>query len=600
MRYCWLSAVSFIASATLGNFATPRIPWHDMHVKHTWHTAPANWESLGHPPADTTIILYIALKPHQETALIDALYEVSDPSHTRYGAHLSKEQVAELVRPHPDTVELITSWLGYYGVRSSSISRTHGGAWLTVTDVLVSKANELLGASYQVYRHSKTNDTIIRTVGYSIPTVLNSHIQTVAPTTYFASTSVLRQTLRRRSFGGEVSQGEEVEVSRKPVAVLSSRNDEVTPSLLTWQYQTFAYTPAATDKNSLGILGFENEYPNRVDLTKFMTEYSNSGGGEAATFTLVQVNGGGDDPSNPGKEANTNVQYASALTYPTPIIFYSIGGTGKWSDSGEPEAGDSILELFKDLIDLPKIPQTISMSYGAHEPDLPLTYATAICKLFTQLGARGVSILVASGNEGVGKGDCKDSSGNVRFIPEFPSTCPSVTSVGGTKYKRESEIAAEISGGGFSIHFPREPYQEGAVSRYLERIGDKYAGLYNPGGRAYPDISAQALNFGIMFKGAYLVVNGGTSCSTPTAASIISLLNDYRIFKGEPPLGFLNPWLYGDGNVGFNDIKSGSNPGCKTEGFPATRGWDPVTGIGTPNFEKLQKTLKFDQAGGST
>jgi hypothetical protein len=59
-------------------------------------------------------------------------------------------------------------------------------------------------------------------------------------------------------------------------------------------------------------------------------------------------------------------------------------------------------------------------------------------------------------------------------------------------------------------------------------------------------------------------------------AGIISLLNDYLISKGQPPLGFLNPWLYGEGRAGFKDITSGSNPGCGTDGFSAIVGWDPV------------------------
>ena len=59
-------------------------------------------------------------------------------------------------------------------------------------------------------------------------------------------------------------------------------------------------------------------------------------------------------------------------------------------------------------------------------------------------------------------------------------------------------------------------------------------------------------------------------------ASIISLLNDFLLAQNEPPLGFLNPWLYGHGQVGLNDITSGSNPGCNTNGFSAVVGWDPV------------------------
>ncbi len=59
-------------------------------------------------------------------------------------------------------------------------------------------------------------------------------------------------------------------------------------------------------------------------------------------------------------------------------------------------------------------------------------------------------------------------------------------------------------------------------------------------------------------------------------AGIISLLNDYLLSKGRPPLGFLNHRLYLQSLKGLTDIKSGSNPGCGTPGFSAIAGWDPV------------------------
>ena len=86
MRYRRLSAPSFLATLLLAaGFATPTPlePWHDMQVKHTWNTAPSNWESLGHPPAGTTINLYISIKPERESALVDAFSEVSNPTHPR-------------------------------------------------------------------------------------------------------------------------------------------------------------------------------------------------------------------------------------------------------------------------------------------------------------------------------------------------------------------------------------------------------------------------------------------------------------------------------------------------------------------------------------
>jgi len=53
-----------------------------------------------------------------------------------------------------------------------------------------------------------------------------------------------------------------------------------------------------------------------------------------------------------------------------------------------------------------------------------------------------------------------------------------------------------------------------------------------------------------------------------TVVGVISLLNNYKLSKGKPPLGWLNPWLYSEGLVSLNDIMYGSNPGCNTDGFP--------------------------------
>ncbi|KAH8995538.1 subtilisin-like protein [Lactarius hatsudake] len=606
MRHHWLYALSFLTATPLADFATPLAPWSDVRVKHAWSSVPANWKTLGCPSAGTTINLYIALKPHQESGLIDALYEVSDPKHPRYGAHLSKEQVAELVKPHPDTLELVTSWFAHHGVRPSSISTTHGGAWLTVSNVLVSQADQILGASYQLYRHSEVNDTIIRTVSYALPDVLHAHIQAVAPTTYFVSTRTLRQTPRRRSVDATAAFAEAEAASGKPVTMLSNRADwdEVTPSELRWLYKTFAYVPTAADRNMLGIFGYEGEYPSETDLTEYMTYFRyDLQPPSLATFTVELVNSGGYDPDTPGMEASVDVQYASAMAYPTPIIFYSTGGTRKWWKSGgEPLPGDMYLESLEYLLRKTVIPQTISISYGTHEWRVPQEYARALCTLYAQLGARGVSVLFPTGDDGVGE-DCEDGSGNVRFIADFPASCPYLTAVGGTT-DYDPEVAAPLSGGGFSDHFPRPAYQDVAVSAFLERQGTQYAGLYNPEGRGIPDIAAQALRLPIVLGNADSLVEG-TSCSTPTVAGIISLLNDYLITNGRPPLGFLNIWLYDDGIAGLNDITSGSNPGCGTDGFSAVTGWDPVrparhvTGVGTPDFEKLQNIFMTPLGGGT-
>ncbi len=76
--------LSVLVAVPLG-LATPLSPrWDDMRSKHSWESVPKKWECQGHPPLGTTIDLRIALKPHRESALIDALYEVSGPRHPKY------------------------------------------------------------------------------------------------------------------------------------------------------------------------------------------------------------------------------------------------------------------------------------------------------------------------------------------------------------------------------------------------------------------------------------------------------------------------------------------------------------------------------------
>ena len=107
-------------------------------------------------------------------------------------------------------------------------------------------------------------------------------------------------------------------------------------------------------------------------------------------------------------------------------------------------------------------------------------------------------------------------------------------------------------------------------------MNGNYYGDYDSAGRAYPDVAAIGQNVEIMLEGQATAVSG-TSASSPIFASIIALLNDQLIAKGKSPLGFLNPFLYSTGASAFTDITSGSNPGCGTNGFPAVKGWDPVS-----------------------
>ena len=289
-----------------------------------------------------------------------------------------------------------------------------------LSGVPVPRANDILNASYQLYQHIGTNKTVLRTLNYGLPAVLLSHVQTVAPTTHFGLPLSPRQTPLVPP-SGEAGASENATLEERGMAPLSSR---ITPSLLRWQYQTLGYVPAATHRNVLGVFGLLGEYPSPDDLSLFMSRYRTDG--DFGTFTVVNVHGGSYDANKPGREASQNIQYTAAMTYPTPLEFYSTGGDSG-TDATYSSRHDSFINWLYYALSRADVPQTITISYGYVEREIPPDYAIYVCDLFAELGLRGASVLVSTGDDGVGAGQClvTDRSGNkyVRFLPTFPSTC---------------------------------------------------------------------------------------------------------------------------------------------------------------------------------
>lgn len=262
-------------------------------------------------------------------------------------------------------------------------------------------------------------------------------------------------------------------------------------------------------------------------------------------------------------------------------------------------------------------PNVISISYGEAEADLPIRYQRRQCNEFMKLGMQGVSVVVASGDSGVaGRGgdptpsNCLGQDGKV-FAPDFPASCPYLTTVGatylplGAKIQDHEEVAVSRfpSGGGFSNIYQRPDYQSQAVTDYFSKAKPEYpyyesvnnnsfgvnGGIYNRIGRGYPDVAAVGDNVIIYNKGLPTSI-GGTSASAPVFASILTRINEERLAAGKSTVGFVNPLLYKNPGA-FFDVISGNNSGCGTPGFYAAKGWDPVTGLGTPNYPALLKVF---------
>ena len=206
---------------------------------------------------------------------------------------------------------------------------------------------------------------------------------------------------------------------------------------------------------------------------------------------------------------------------------------------------------------------------------------------------------------------------------QWPASDPLVTGVGGTyectnattgvgvdsvsppgacrAHPGVREVGWIGSGGGFSHVFARPSFQDTLPAGSTSIPASQ---------RGVPDISLQASSrTGVLIyitnpgastnvKDTGWYVIGGTSSSSPQWAGLIAVANEISVKNGGKQLGYINPALYTIASnpakyaADFYDVNTGNNQTVATiPGFPATTGWDPVTGLGTPNAAKLLPDL---------
>lgn len=459
----------------------------------------------------------------------------------------------KLVQPADNTVEQVVEWLADNGISEDDFSYSVAKDWITV-NLPVHEIESLLDTKYSVYRHDEGHETV-RTLDWSLPLHLHDHIDTIQPTNSFLRTKPKAHSLRiNKDFDASVLAAASGDASSVCVA------DAVTPTCLRTYYGTIDYETQSNDTNKMGLTDYLGESNNRSDTYLFLSQYRPEAKEAAYSFTFdviangstAQYRSSSELESEPDVEGDLDSETMLGIGYPTPLIAYTIGGEPPFtaddattSDTNEPYLTwlTSVLATSDD--DLAKV---ISTSYDDDEQTVPLSYATRVCNELAQLGARGVSLFYAAGDDGVGSsGSCYSNNGtNAKtFLPEFPSTCPYITSVGATKNFNPEVVAYDASGyaggGGFSSYFARPSYQDDVVPAYIEGLDGEFAAYYNASGRGYPDLAAQGYDYVEVWHGEDVLVSG-TSAATPTVAAIFALVNDALIAAGKPTMGFLNPW----------------------------------------------------------
>ncbi|KAL9119180.1 MAG: hypothetical protein Q9187_004267 [Circinaria calcarea] len=595
MRFSFVTVVGALAVCTLA------LPASVPHVVHERRSSSSSWSEVARikPDGRITLPVRIGITQNNLERGHDFLMDISDPSSENYGKHWTAEQIAETFAPSAESVDAIRTWLTASGIDPSRVSLTHGRNWLHF-NASIAEVESLLHTKYKYYAHEGSGQGHLACDEYSVPKALRQHVDMIMPTVHFdtkivsdpSQDKVKRDTsfVKPGSPDNTAWQPKKGKVIASPNAAsplvsytLANCNQYITPDCLRALYN---FPNCTLAKSSYGIVEYTPQAFLQSDLNLF---YSNLAreipSGTAPIFASIDGGVAQTTTQSFRNNAESDLDLDDS-PYPDP----SPGGY-KSKDCGR-YAPASV----------------ISTSYGYNEADLTAAYEQRQCYEYMKLGLAGVSVLYSSGDYGVAgnggqccsKAKCAggtyNSGATGTFNPSFPGTCPYVTSVGATQIVPGASVTAPeeacetviYSGGGFSNVFPLPSYQSSAVKAYFTNHQPAYtATQYNNSQtvRGYPDISANGANYVVAVDGTISLIYG-TSASSPTLGSIITLINEQRVNGGKSAVGFLNPTLYANPSM-LNDITSGGNQGCGTPGFTAVTGWDPVTGLGTPNYQKM-------------
>lgn len=329
--------------------------------------------------------------------------------------------------------------------------------------------------------------------------------------------------------------------------------------------------PAATGPGQcVGLIELGGGY-RPSDLATYFGEIGVSRG---PAVIAVSVDHGANTPTGspggPDGEVMLDIEVAGAIASGARIAVYFAPNT----DRG---FLDAITTAIHDTTNKPSV---ISISWGSAESNWTPQAMRAFDQAFQAAAALGVTVCCASGDSGSSDG-VQDGRNHV----DFPASSPFVLACGGTRLVAAgSTIASEVvwndgpnggaSGGGVSAVFSLPSWQAGSHVPPPAQKG---------GGRGVPDVSGNAdpaTGYRVRVEGSDTVI-GGTSAVAPLWAALVVLINQE---KGKP-LGYLNPRLYSNPGA-FRDITSGNNGA-----YEAGPGWDPCTGLGSPDGTKLLNAL---------
>jgi tripeptidyl-peptidase-1 len=392
------------------------------------------WTVSGSLATQEMLTLQIGLSLQNTGKMIDTLLDISNRKSKNYGKWLDRDDVNQMVQPSKEANDAVLNWLNEEGV-----SKVHSdGTWVTFVSS-VGTANRLLNATFQ--RYGRDGVSKIRTTEYSVPESLADHIDIIHPTTFFGKTEAFVPLHARLEDTTEAPKLERRQSVDAPTTIQQKVPDAcarvITPSCLKQLYNVGNYTPTASSGSRVGFGSFLNESAQFGDLRAYLDLFKLP----QHNWTKVFINEGADPKTPSFGEANLDVQNIVGISYPLPVVEYLTAGSPPFipdleMQNASQNTNEPYVPYYQYLLSKQnsELPQVISNSYGEPEQTVPRRYAQRTCQMIAMMGLRGITILESSGDIGIGAA-CRhnDGSNRLRFDPQFPSSCPWITSVGGTE-----------------------------------------------------------------------------------------------------------------------------------------------------------------------
>jgi tripeptidyl-peptidase-1 len=515
------------------------------------------------PDPSTVIHFQVYVAETNQDLLREIATAVSTPGDSRYGKHLTPNEITQLTAPREEDMISVKEWLSTEERVAFTVRRGR------VVDVVapLDAAERLLHTTFEVV----TTDTHS---GHRAATIK------LPP----GASAV---------FGVHGPRAPPARPSAAP-----AKQPTVLPQDVRNLYRVNG-TGSHSQTNRQAVVQFFGQTMVESDLVQFFARYVSTPyvkGVDDKVSKFVGVPGAG---IGGGGESTLDIQWIMGMAPAVLTEFWLFNGGAVYDFC---HALQNFTETALAETDGPNV---FSISYGVQHPvegccqGCTRAEVDAVEDGLAKLAAKGVTVIFASGDSGSGYAEVT----NWTLTPAWPASSPWVTTVGSTSFKGAKigmeEVAAQSfgSGGGFSTGFDQPAYQSDAVKHFFDVAPHASpwppAGSFPPGGRATPDLSLIGGKFQIVQNGKIPPPLSGTSGSAPSFAALVSLLNEVRLSNGGAPMGFLNPFLFQHADA-FTDITSGTNalgdfqhPGPTKYGFNCTPGWDPVTGLGTPIFPKL-------------